>query len=425
MMELVNATLVLHVPLGWISGYVVIEVPWVAPAHADVTRTSITGLPAGVFAKDRSSSWEEAPDPVQFVTVNALTSMQGSFSFDGGGNGGGSMTLASAGGVMFCLLGGYPPDQCFQTTYLPLTDSFGVNGPAISISQRLKGSLQGSAWTTGTVCIGTMCRKGVRFNGTSVTLVTTQVFYWDLETPPVWGQFGLLHLTFAPIPPALGTKPKPPPCPGGDFEVDPAASPLLAAGLPLVPDRVVVGNDGTVSIASGCPAVPARLKASAKGSSLSAKWDRKQGPCSDGGAGKASLKGSFSSDCQTLSGEFKADGAKLSFTAQREYPDSCNPGLPDVSSAPADLLGRVPTDRFGVADHGIGFGELCHVSPPATAAEIEADMEDKCRQLNTVNLDRPDAGSIHFWQQDSRPIATCVRGDGVYQASVFCPNLCF
>lgn len=425
MMELADATLVLHVPLSWIQGYALIDVPWVGSGHADVTRTSIANLPAGLFAIERSSTFEEAVEPVQFVTVNDVTNREGSFRFDGGGKGGGPMNLASAGGVMFCLLGGYPPDQCFQTTYLPLTDSFGVNGPAIPIAQRLSGPLQGAEWTTGTVCIGTNCRKGKPFDGKSVTLVTAQVFDWDIETPPVWGHFGLLHLRFVPVPPALTTRPRPPLCPGGDFRVEPAASPLLVGGLVRVPDRISVGDDATVSIASGCPAVPARLKASSKGTSLAAKWDRKTGACIDDASGKASLKAALTPDCRTLSGVFKAEGTKTTFAATREFPEACAPELPDVAAAPADLLGAKPTDRFGIATQGIDFGELCHVSPPATAAEIEADMGDKCRQLNSLNLERPDPGSVRFWQQGSEPMATCVRGDGVYQVSVFCPNLCF
>jgi hypothetical protein len=133
---------------------------------------------------------------------------------------------------------------------------------------------------------------------------------------------------------ALGTGPaaaaKAPPCSGGIFEVDAAASPLVPGGS-AVPDRLVVGDDGAVSIESGCPEILGKLKSSRKGTRLSAKWTARKGLCA-GLERKASLKARFDEACGTLTGKFTTKGHKLSFTATR---------------AGIELDGRVPASIFG------------------------------------------------------------------------------
>jgi len=112
----------------------------------------------------------------------------------------------------------------------------------------------------------------------------------------------------------VGARPKPPPCEPGTFVV--AQAEPIVPGSTLVPDAIVVEADGAVAIASGCPGVAGKLRATRGGSKLSAKWSRRKGLC-DGLARKATLKARFDDACETLAGTFKTKGAKRAFSARR------------------------------------------------------------------------------------------------------------
>jgi hypothetical protein len=76
--------------------------------------------------------------------------------------------------------------------------------------------------------------------------------------------------------PGHAAKPKPPLCAAGSFAVEEASSPLVPGGA-AVPDALVLGEDGTLSVASGCPAIAAKQKRATKGNKLSSRWTKKKG----------------------------------------------------------------------------------------------------------------------------------------------------
>jgi hypothetical protein len=151
------------------------------------------------------------------------------------------------------------------------------------------------------------------------------------------GIAALLALALA-APAALAAKP--PPCEAGHFVVEAAASPLVPGGS-AVPDALVLGEDGTLSLASGCPAVAAKQKGSKKGNKLAAKWTKKKGLCT-GMAKTATLKASFDPACDALAGSFKSKGVQRAFTAQRLQ-------LGSPSLAPALETARSVTGSVGPA----------------------------------------------------------------------------
>lgn len=77
------------------------------------------------------------------------------------------------------------------------------------------------------------------------------------------GIAALLALGLA-APAARAAKPKPPLCAPGLFVVEEAASPLVPGGA-AVPDALTLGEDATLALASGCPAVAAKQKGSKRG----------------------------------------------------------------------------------------------------------------------------------------------------------------
>jgi hypothetical protein len=111
---------------------------------------------------------------------------------------------------------------------------------------------------------------------------------------------------------------KPPPCEGGSFVVETPTDALVPGSAVALPDVIVVGA-GTATIASGCPEVPGKLRASRKGTRLSAKWTKKKGLCA-GLPKRASLKARFDASCEVLTGKFKSRGVKRTFSARRGEP---------------------------------------------------------------------------------------------------------
>jgi hypothetical protein len=96
--------------------------------------------------------------------------------------------------------------------------------------------------------------------------------------------------------------------------VDAGASPLVPGGA--APDLLVVGDDGALSIASGCPEIAGKLRSSRKGTKLTGKWTSKTGLC-EGLPKRASLRARLDASCDILTGRFVTKGRKRSFQATR------------------------------------------------------------------------------------------------------------
>ena len=153
-------------------------------------------------------------------------------------------------------------------------------------------------------------------------------------------------------------KPKPPRCAGGYFVVD---GDSLVPGA-AAPDALVVGLGGASTL-SGCPARKAQtFRAKGKrGDELIVKWS----DC--GGGRKARLQARIAADCATVTGTFKAKGAK-----RRTF--SGSDGIPDALRVPWDQAELphgavlVTPDDFLTASRAPGF----RVLSPRTDAEDEA-----------------------------------------------------
>jgi hypothetical protein len=107
---------------------------------------------------------------------------------------------------------------------------------------------------------------------------------------------------------------KPPLCGGGVLEVDAAASPLVPGGA--APDLLRLGDDGVLSIASGCPEIAGKLRSTRKGTKLTGKWTKRTGLC-EGLPKRASLRARFDASCDVLTGTFVTKGRKHAFRATR------------------------------------------------------------------------------------------------------------
>lgn len=182
---------------------------------------------------------------------------------------------------------------------------------------------------------------------------------------------------------------KPPLCAGGAFQVEAAASPLVPGGA--VPDLLTVGDDGTTAIASGCPEVAGRLRATKKGTKLAARWTKKTALCT-GLPKKASLAARFDPGCDTLSGTFHSKGLKRPFTATRAgitldglVPASIHGEAQHVAHATgADLLAADPT----WADTFAALG----ASADTVAIATSAPLPDSALDLHTLAWTAPGAG---------------------------------
>jgi hypothetical protein len=162
---------------------------------------------------------------------------------------------------------------------------------------------------------------------------------------PLFGGVGVAH-----------ARPRPPACEPGTFVLTEAVA--LLPGSPAAPDTIVVGTDGSVATASGCPGVAGRLKAGRRGSRLAAKWTRKLGFCT-GLARKATLAARFDGDCDVLSGRFKTKGAKRTFTARRAGGAI---GAGNVAAFAAELRGVL----------GDVVADVAAALPPASGDPLEA-----------------------------------------------------
>ena len=144
--------------------------------------------------------------------------------------------------------------------------------------------------------------------------------------------------------PAQAKRTKPQPCPGGRFLV--AQGALVQGATTLQTDAIAV-EGVTISIASGCPAVPGVVHATPKGTILSAKWPT----C--GVLRGVKLKALIVSQCTTIRGTLKARHHRpIPFVAKRSV---CGDGILDP-----------------------GNGEQCE--PPNTAT-----CDSHCQRLPTTS----------------------------------------
>lgn len=172
---------------------------------------------------------------------------------------------------------------------------------------------------------------------------------------------------------------RPPRCHGGYWVVD--GDPLLPGGA--APDTLVLDR-GEVSIASGCPPARAKVwKGGARGDTLVVKWPA----C--GAAAKATLKAKVAADCGTLSGTFKAKGAKArKLSAQDGVPaglrDAWTGALPDgaVIVSPREFLEASTRPGFRVltpnqAAEDAAAAEAADAANRATIAQFLAENPDR------------------------------------------------
>jgi len=148
-----------------------------------------------------------------------------------------------------------------------------------------------------------------------------------------------------------------------------ASSPLVPGGA-AVPDELVLGDDGTLGVASGCPAVSAKQKAAKKGNKLAAKWTKKKGLCT-GLPKTARLKATFDTSCDALSGTFKSKGVKRAFTATRSLESFGAPSLTpslDAARHTTKTLGPAGGDVFARGAGGTRF--RLAVPPGALAQQV-------------------------------------------------------
>ncbi len=205
--------------------------------------------------------------------------------------------------------------------------------------------------------------------------------------------------------PARGAKP--PLCPGGVFEVEAAAGPLVPAGA--VPDLLHVGDDGAVSIASGCPEIAGKLRAARRGTKLSARWTAKKGLCI-GLSKKASLRARFDAACETVTGKFETKGRRLAFTATRA-------GIVLDGHVPSSIrgerlqVGRASGAEMLAADAGWA-GVFAALGASADAVEVatSAPLPGSALDLHASAWTAPGAG----WSQR---IAELAAGIAAHPAS--------
>lgn len=178
-------------------------------------------------------------------------------------------------------------------------------------------------------------------------------------------------------------------CPSGVFQVEAAASPLVPGGN--VPDRVTVGDDGAISIESGCPPVPGKRKPSKKGTKLKAKWAPKTALCS-GLPKKAVLRARFDAACDTLAGSFRSKGLKRTFTAVR-VDVALEGNVPSLVHGEALRVGRATGDEMQDADPTWG-DFFAAVGTSAGSVEIETSnpLPGSTLDLHVTAWTAPGAG---------------------------------
>lgn len=179
-----------------------------------------------------------------------------------------------------------------------------------------------------------------------------------------------------------------PPCEGGVFVVEEAASPLVPGGNPTVRDAVVIGADGQISIASGCPPVEGKVKGKKRFTKIRGKW----ASCGDVRKGKLTGKISTTFECDQLFGKFKAKKVKrVKFTALRAgcgdailtpaAGEECDDGPANSDTEPDACREDCMLPRCG--DGVVDAGEACDggLLQPAGECTPEIPCPDDCQPL--------------------------------------------
>jgi hypothetical protein len=206
-----------------------------------------------------------------------------------------------------------------------------------------------------------------------------------------------------------------PPCPGGRFLL-PGAPPLIpGAGTPDL--EVVVVEARTVAIASGCPAVTAKVKGTRRGTRVRATWPK--GVCA-GSPRKIKLNARIDSTCTNLGGKIRGKKLKRRFTARlsqcgdgiadREGHETC-PLLEGPDDAPAleatldvDAPTPIPEAAHDVDAHGVPLVrtriELVFTAQATVAqvnaliAGVDGRIVSMLEGVPSIVLDLPDPGSV-------------------------------
>jgi hypothetical protein len=175
---------------------------------------------------------------------------------------------------------------------------------------------------------------------------------------------GALAAAVALVGPARSQKsPKPEPCPGARYPIEP---PLLPGAEPA--GTALRAGATSIALDGACDAiVPARFKATRKGTKVKAKW-----PACPGFEGKVKLAGKIVDDCTTFTGQVKAKGFKQRIEASRdlllETKATIGPAGGQIASGDGGLTLDVPAGALA-DDAAITIRNL----DPATLAAAGAD----------------------------------------------------
>jgi len=185
-----------------------------------------------------------------------------------------------------------------------------------------------------------------------------------------WATAALLLVALPVLSGTASARPsKPPVCRDGRFVIPPGAPPLLAGATPSAPEAVVIeGSTSTVSIAGQCPAVRVHLRATRRGTKVTAFWPRNA--C---GPTKVRLKATIDPGCHTMQGMLRASRfPPAGFAAPR-----CGDGVMDTAA------GEVCD-----GDAGCGTNEECtadcrcvdrSASPPVSfGGEVQPIFNARC-----------------------------------------------
>ena len=200
-MSLASASLALS-----ISTLPAITTTWSGTGSADVTATSITGLTAGILSVANLTVpvTDPAAFPITGVFVPSASNGTGSFSFDGSGNGGGTMAVTGSSNVcLFSPCGAPPPANLVVPFTTGGVNGIGLGGSPIIVTGLVNLTATGNGWTTGTASIGSVSVSGTAFNGTSVTLVTPTLISTNIGASAVIPAFATMTLSFVPEPGTL------------------------------------------------------------------------------------------------------------------------------------------------------------------------------------------------------------------------------
>jgi hypothetical protein len=146
-------------------------------------------------------------------------------------------------------------------------------------------------------------------------------------------------------------------CPDGDYAVP--GDPLLASSEVALTGDVITIASGTVAIASGGPAVPARIHRTSRGTLVRAAWrdERSQRVA-------ARLRAIVESSCASMPGRFRVRRARVVRRFVAERVGACATGDPSCRTTCGTIAGIPCSD-----------GQFCEVEPGSCHA---ADLAGRC-----------------------------------------------